>query len=76
MISTARLELIPATTPILEAALAAGEALTFEPEPDEDEVEERKARARRAAAATLHDPSADADAGLEDEDATGRRDDI
>ncbi|HET6381586.1 MAG TPA: 30S ribosomal protein S2 [candidate division Zixibacteria bacterium] len=35
----------------LTAALAAGEALVFEPEPDEDEEEERRARARRAAAA-------------------------
>jgi len=31
------------------AALAAGEALVFEPEPEEDEEEERRARARRAA---------------------------
>jgi small subunit ribosomal protein S2 len=31
------------------AALAAGEALIFEPEPEEDEDEERRARARRAA---------------------------
>jgi small subunit ribosomal protein S2 len=31
------------------AALAAGEALVFEPEPEEDEEEERHARARRAA---------------------------
>jgi small subunit ribosomal protein S2 len=31
------------------AALAAGEALIFEPEPEEDEEEERRARARRAA---------------------------
>jgi small subunit ribosomal protein S2 len=30
-------------------ALAAGEALVFEPEPEEDEDEERRARARRAA---------------------------
>jgi small subunit ribosomal protein S2 len=30
------------------AALAAGEALVFEPEPEEDEEEERRARARRA----------------------------
>jgi small subunit ribosomal protein S2 len=34
------------------AALAAGEALIFEPEPEEDEEEERRARARRAAEAT------------------------
>ncbi|HET7519953.1 MAG TPA: hypothetical protein VFK61_00270, partial [Candidatus Limnocylindria bacterium] len=33
------------------AALAAGEALVFEPEPEEDEEEERRARARRAAEA-------------------------
>jgi small subunit ribosomal protein S2 len=33
------------------AALAAGEALVFEPEPEEDEDEERRARARRAAEA-------------------------
>ena len=57
------------------AALAAGEALTFEPEPDEDEVEERKARARRAAAATQHDPTVESDAALDDEDGSGRRDD-
>ncbi len=31
------------------AALAAGEALVFEPEPEEDEDEERRARARRTA---------------------------
>ncbi len=31
------------------AALAAGEALVFEPEPEDDEDEERRARARRAA---------------------------
>jgi small subunit ribosomal protein S2 len=31
------------------AALAAGEALVFEPEPEDDEEEERRARARRAA---------------------------
>ncbi|HSM38457.1 MAG TPA: 30S ribosomal protein S2 [Candidatus Limnocylindrales bacterium] len=34
------------------AALAAGEALVFEPEPEEDEEEERRARARRAAEAS------------------------
>ncbi|HET8571886.1 MAG TPA: 30S ribosomal protein S2 [Candidatus Limnocylindria bacterium] len=33
------------------AALAAGEALVFEPEPEDDEDEERRARARRAAEA-------------------------
>jgi small subunit ribosomal protein S2 len=32
----------------ITAALAAGEALIFEPEPDEDEEEERRVRARRA----------------------------
>ena len=31
------------------AALAAGEALVFEPEPEDDEDEERRARARRTA---------------------------
>jgi small subunit ribosomal protein S2 len=41
------------------AALAAGEALVFEPEPEEDEEEERRARARRAAEA------ADEDADIE-----------
>jgi small subunit ribosomal protein S2 len=39
------------------AALAAGEALVFEPEPEEDEEEERRARARRAAEATEEDDS-------------------
>jgi hypothetical protein len=39
------------------AALAAGEALIFEPEPEEDEEEERRARARRAAEATEDDDS-------------------
>lgn len=38
------------------AALATGEALSFEPEPDEDEIEERRARARRAAAETQLEP--------------------
>ena len=37
------------------AALAAGEALVFEPEPEEDEEEERRARARRAAEAADED---------------------
>ena len=37
------------------AALAAGEALIFEPEPEEDEEEERRARARRAAEASEDD---------------------
>jgi small subunit ribosomal protein S2 len=37
------------------AALAAGEALVFEPEPEEDEEEERRARARRAAEASEDD---------------------
>jgi small subunit ribosomal protein S2 len=44
------------------AALAAGEALVFEPEPEEDEEEERRARARRAA----EDPDEE-----ERDDATG-----
>jgi small subunit ribosomal protein S2 len=39
------------------AALAAGEALVFEPEPEEDEEEERRARARRAAEASEDDDS-------------------
>ncbi len=37
------------------AALAAGEALIFEPEPEEDEEEERRARARRAAEGSEED---------------------
>ena len=37
------------------AALAAGEALVFEPEPEEDEEEERRTRARRAAEAAEDD---------------------
>ena len=41
------------------AALAAGEALVFEPEPEDDEEEERRARARRAA--HLDEDGADAD---------------
>jgi hypothetical protein len=43
------------------AALAAGEALIFEPEPEEDEDEERRARARRAAdeGADGEEPAAD-----------------
>jgi small subunit ribosomal protein S2 len=44
------------------AALAAGEALVFEPEPEEDEEEERRARARRAAEATDEDEETEADA--------------
>ena len=51
------------------AALATGEALTFEPEPDEDELEERRARARRAAAATQLDPTEEVVAPTDDEDA-------
>jgi small subunit ribosomal protein S2 len=39
------------------AALAAGEALVFEPEPEEDEEEERRARARRAAEASEEEDS-------------------
>jgi small subunit ribosomal protein S2 len=52
------------------AALAAGEALVFEPEPEEDEDEERRARARRAAEA--HGEGAeDEEVGSEDD---GHRD--
>ena len=42
-------ETILADEPNYSAALAAGEALVFEPEPEEDEDEERRARARRTA---------------------------
>lgn len=42
------------------AALAAGEALVFEPEPEEDEDEERRARARRAAEAAEAAEASDA----------------
>jgi small subunit ribosomal protein S2 len=44
------------------AALAAGEALVFEPEPEEDEDEERRARARRAAESRGEDEETEADA--------------
>ncbi|HEX6140068.1 MAG TPA: 30S ribosomal protein S2 [Candidatus Limnocylindria bacterium] len=43
------------------AALAAGEALVFEPEPEDDEEEERRVRARRAAEATESVDEADTD---------------
>ncbi len=49
------------------AALAAGEALVFEPEPEEDEEEERRARARRAADAP------DSEEEREDEDEQSER---
>jgi small subunit ribosomal protein S2 len=45
------------------AALAAGEALVFEPEPEEDEEEERRARARRAAEAADEDAEIEPMAG-------------
>ncbi|HET6746362.1 MAG TPA: 30S ribosomal protein S2 [Candidatus Limnocylindria bacterium] len=44
------------------AALAAGEALIFEPEPEEDEEEERRARARRAAESPDEDSEIEVDA--------------
>ena len=44
------------------AALAAGEALVFEPEPEEDEEEERRARARRAAEAAEDESEPEVDA--------------
>src|SRR6187397_1709462 len=44
------------------AALAAGEALVFEPEPEEDEEEERRARARRAAEAAEEESEPEVDA--------------
>jgi len=44
------------------AALAAGEALVFEPEPELDEEEERRARARRATHAADEDGDAEPDA--------------
>ena len=43
-------------------ALAAGEALVFEPEPEEDEEEERRARARRAAEAAEDESEPEIDA--------------
>ena len=45
------------------AALAAGEALVFEPEPEEDEEEERRASARRAAEAAEAGDESELDAG-------------
>ena len=44
------------------AALAAGEALVFEPEPEEDEEEERRARARRATEAAEDENESEVDA--------------
>jgi small subunit ribosomal protein S2 len=44
------------------AALAAGEALVFEPEPEEDEEEERRSRARRAAEAADEDSDSEIEA--------------
>ena len=43
------------------AALAAGEALVFEPEPEDDEDEERRARARRTAESRGEDEEATLD---------------
>ncbi len=52
------------------AALAAGEALVFEPEPEEDEDEERRARARRTAESRGEEREESDDAG-ESEDGSG-----
>jgi small subunit ribosomal protein S2 len=54
------------------AALAAGEALVFEPEPEIDEEEERRARARRATHAASEDGETES-ADDDDEPATARK---
>jgi len=56
------------------AALAAGEALVFEPEPEDDEEEERRARARRAAEAPDDDNETDNETDeAKDERASAKR---
>ena len=55
------------------AALAAGEALVFEPEPEEDEEEERRSRARRAAEAAEDETDSEDDAEQQRRD-RGRHD--
>jgi small subunit ribosomal protein S2 len=59
-----------ADEPNYSAALAAGEALVFEPEPEEDEDEERRARARRTAESRGEENDED-DAGEENEEKAG-----
>jgi small subunit ribosomal protein S2 len=56
------------------AALAAGEALVFEPEPEEDEEEERRARARRATEAAEEEGEFDGSEVADSTDGTEKTD--